>query len=162
MKYWLLVLSVLSFPAFAAGPLDVTSDRLEVDQGSGNAVFTGNVVAVRGDLTVTSARTVIDYSGGKKGSGDVKTVTATGNVKIVRKNSDAPDDTATGETAVYNPGTGKLVMTGGTVLLTRGGHTVQGTRLDYDTAAGQAVMQGGGGPDGSGGRVRAHFQSEAK
>ena len=53
-------------------------------------------------------------------------------------------------------GDNKLVMTGGTVLLTRGGHTIAGTRLDYDTKAGTAVMSGG-----SAG-VRAHFQSEAK
>jgi lipopolysaccharide export system protein LptA len=161
MRYvWLLMLSVVAFPAFAANvPLDVDADKLEVDQGGGHAVFTGNVKAVRGDWTMTSARADIDYdTGGKKSGGDIKEVVATGNVVITRNNTLSPDDVATGDKAVYTPGTSKLVLTGSAVKLTRGGHTLTGTRLDYDTASGQAVMQNQGGNNG--GRVHAHFQSE--
>jgi lipopolysaccharide export system protein LptA len=164
MRYLLLVLGMMAVlaPAFAANlPLDVDADRLEVDQGGGHAVFTGNVKAVRGDWTMTAARADIDYSTdskGKKSGGDIKEVVATGNVVITRHNSLSPNDVATGDKAVYTPATNKLVMTGGVVKLTRGGHTLTGTRLDYDTANGQAVMQGGA--SGGSGRVHAHFQNE--
>jgi lipopolysaccharide export system protein LptA len=156
------MLSVVAFPAFAANvPLDVDADRLEVDQGGGHAVFTGNVKAVRGDWTMTAARADIDYNTdgkGKKSDGDIREVVATGNVVITRHNMISDNDVATGDKAVYTPGTNKLVLTGSAVKLTRGGHTLTGTRLDYDTASGQAVMQSPGG--GNGGRVHAHFQSE--
>lgn len=145
-----LVLLPLAVQAAENSPLDVTSERLEVDQQSGHAVFIGNVKAVRGAVTLTAAQADVSYGTSK--NSDIDTVVATGNVVIIREGG----DTAKGDKAVYTPASGKLVMTGGTVTLTRAGHTVQGSRLDYDTIAGQAVMQGG-----STG-VRAHFQSGPK
>ncbi|HEX2859882.1 MAG TPA: LptA/OstA family protein [Alphaproteobacteria bacterium] len=152
MKYIFAALLLLPLAIHAAenSPLDVTSDRLEVDQQNGHAVFIGNVKAVRGGITLTAMQADVSYGTSK--NSDIDTVVATGNVVITREGG----DTARGEKAVYTPSNGKLVLTGGTVTLTRGGHTVQGNRLDYDTVAGQAVMQGGGAG------VRAHFQSGSK
>ena len=50
-------------------PVDVTADRIEVQDRADRAIFAGNVHAVQGDLSLDTSRLTVAYSGGQGGSG---------------------------------------------------------------------------------------------
>lgn len=145
------LLAVLSVALFAApaqaqskDPIDISAAKLTVDQKTGTATFSGGVTVVQGATTLTGNQLVARY--GK----ELETLTATGNVRLVRTGGSQPE-TATGATAVYKPGTEVLTMSGG-VTLTRGGNTLSGNTLTYNLRSGQINLGGGG-------RVSGRFQS---
>jgi lipopolysaccharide export system protein LptA len=155
MNYLLILPLLLSalpvWAAMDARALDVTAERLEIDQKAGHAVFIGRVRAVRGDLTLTAARADVHYGTGGRG---IESIVADGAVVITRAGT--PPDEARGAHGVFTPGDGKLVLTGGDVVLNRGGQVLHGTRLDYDVNGQKALLQGGGAG------VKGHFEPERK
>lgn len=114
-------------------PVQVESDALEVDQGTGEAIFTGNVKVVQGEMTITSERARVEYT---PGGNEVNKVFFSGNVLFT-----SPTDAAEGEEAVYTLASGEVVITGN-VLLTQGATTISGARLVYNLDAGTGVMEG--------------------
>ena len=85
-------------------PISVTSDRMVSSQKENKIFFYGNVVAVRGDLTIRSDE--LEVYNGKEGKGTEK-ITARGNVVI-----DSKERHATGEEAVYYDVTQRIILTG--------------------------------------------------
>lgn len=142
-----LVTSAASAQANAKAPVDITAQKLEVDQATGKAVFSGNVVVVQGGLTLTAPVVTADYAGQDNG---IETVTATGGVTIVRNGTGGVSEKATGTTAVYNPQGGSLTLTGA-VTLTRGPSELSGDKLVYNLTTGNAVVTNSTGP------VKARF-----
>lgn len=126
--------------------MTVDADQFEVDRAAHMAVFTGNVVVVRSDMTLRCDRLEGEFN---KNSAGV--LVATGHVVITRTSAGGAE-TATGSRADYNPKGGLVVMTGG-VTLTQGGHTLKGERLEYDIKAGKARLT-------SPNRVRASMVEE--
>ena len=114
-------------------PVEVESDTLTVDQGTGEAVFTGNVKVVQGDMTITSERARVEYT---PGGNEVQKVFFYEDVLFT-----SPTDAAQGDEAVYTLATGEVIMTGN-VLLTQGATTIAGPRLVYNLDAGTGVMEG--------------------
>lgn len=114
-------------------PVEVESDTLTVDQGTGEAVFTGNVKVVQGDMTITSERARVEYT---PGGNEVQKVFFYEDVLFT-----SPTDAAQGDEAVYTLATGEVIMTGN-VLLTQGSTTIAGPRLVYNLDAGTGVMEG--------------------
>src|SRR3954470_10684609 len=53
-------------------PIEVTSDSLEVQQQQNRAVFTGHVVAIQGDVRLTSDKMTVFYAGGEAKKADKK------------------------------------------------------------------------------------------
>ena len=127
-----------------SAPVNVTSDELAVDQASGLATFTGNVVVTQGDLKLTAPRVEVAYTADRSA---IETVHATGGVTIV-----SPTDAAEGREAVYTIGTGEVVMTGD-VLLTQATSAISGQRLVIDLDTGKGAMTG---------RVQTVFGPRAK
>src|SRR3569623_2484200 len=74
------------------------------------ATFTVNVVVLRTKLTVWGNKVVVEYGTG--GPSDIKSFTAMGNVRIK-----TPDQDATGQTAVYDPHTQRLHLTGNVIVV---------------------------------------------
>ncbi len=78
--------------------VDVTADTMEIQDDRNRAIFTGNVKAVRNDVTLFTDRLIVEYSKVKDKAGNEKTdatfLTAEGHVKIV-----SPEQTITGERA---------------------------------------------------------------
>lgn len=77
-----LALATLTLgPAYAAtqGPIDITAQKLEVNQSSSKAVFSGNVVVTQQGLTLTAPTVTADYTS-KAGNSGIQTVTASGGV----------------------------------------------------------------------------------
>lgn len=119
-------------------PVEVTADRLEMDQNAGTALFTGNVLVVQAAMRLTAPRILVEYirlPDGTLGNG-VERITATGGVTMV-----TPTEAAESTEAVYQPLRDEIVMTGD-VLLTQGPNTLSGSRLVIDLATSTGQMDG--------------------
>lgn len=134
-------------------PVDVTSERIEVQERADRAIFVGNVHATQADLTLETQRLTVAYSGGQGGSGlQIRRLDAAGGV-VVR----SPSETAKGDFGIYDLDR-KLITVIGNVQLTRGTNIINGQRLVINIDNGRAVIDGGPpGVNSSGGRVTGHF-----
>jgi lipopolysaccharide export system protein LptA len=134
-------------------PVDVTSDRIEVQDRADRAVFSGNVHVTQADLTLDTERLTVAYSGGQGADGlQINRLDAAGGV-VVR----SPSETAKGDLGIYDLDR-KLITLIGNVQLLRDNNRVNGARLVIDLNSGRAVIDGGPpGVNASGGRVTGHF-----
>lgn len=131
-------------------PIDVTSDRIEVQDRADRAIFAGNVNVRQGSLTLDTARLTVAYS--SAGGVQIQRLDASGGV-VVR----SPSETARGNFGIYDLER-KLITLVGAVQLTRGGSQVNGQRLVIDLRSGRAVVDGGpAGVGQRGGRVTGRF-----
>ena len=112
----LLAITPVAMGATAAGalggkdPIKITGDKFVIDDAQHTATFTGKVVVLRTKLTVWAAKVVVDYGTG--GPSDIESFTAVGSVRIK-----TPDQDATGQTAVYDPQTQLLHLTGNVIVV---------------------------------------------
>lgn len=161
-------------------PIDIDSDRLEVDDKKHLAIFIGNVSATQGDNNLKAPRLEVIYESGSQAQPGAKTAQASKPVKPVK--AAAPADSsdplssgqikrihalggkvvftnkkdqqeATGEDAVYDVPGQKVIMTGKEVVLTQKGNVIKGNKLTIDLATGQATVDNQG-------RIRARFTQE--
>ena len=131
-------------------PVDVTADRIEVQDRADRALFTGNVHVTQAELTLDTARLTVAYS--SSGGVQIRRLDAAGGV-VVR----SPSETARGEFGIYDLDR-KLITLIGNVQLDRAQNRVSGSRLVIDLDSGRAVIDGGpAGVNQSGGRVSGHF-----
>lgn len=172
MKRALLTILLLtaSFPAFAQDmkldsrqPIEITADSLEVAQKEQNATFIGNVVAVQGDMKLTSDRMKVFYRSGEQAQGEAQAISrieVEGNVFMTNDS-----ETARSKSGLYDVDADKLFLKGD-VVLTRGENVVKGAVLEYDLVTGKSRIVGAGatvqGSDGTPeggrkGRVRGLF-----
>ena len=90
----------------SAQPLRITSQKLEADNKNLFILFTGNVVAKQGEMTIFADVARVDYEKKEEGN-EVREIVATGNVKIQQG-----DRVATGQKAVFYNTEQKIVLTG--------------------------------------------------
>lgn len=140
-----------------AKPIEIQADRLEVDQEQQLAIFSGNVDAVQGELSLRADRLRVFYTdegerqaAANAGGNDqgIRRIEAEGNVLLTQ-----PGETAEGDAGVYDPIAGTLILRGN-VVLTRGQNVIRGARLDSNLDSGVSVVTAAGGRDR---RVRALF-----
>ena len=154
----------------AEQPIEISSDALDVDQVQNIAIFTGNVVAIQGDMRLRSDKMTVYYTkkdaaaqaaakpvanavpGADKQS-SISKIVVNGHVVLA-----TPDESGQGNDGVYQVDQKMLHLTGN-VLLTRGQNVLRGTQLDYNMATGRSVLIGAVGnlPNTTGGRVRGVF-----
>jgi lipopolysaccharide export system protein LptA len=135
-------------------PVDVTADRIEVQDRADRAIFAGNVHVTQAELTLETPRLTVAYSGGQGGgtSVQIRRLDAAGGV-VVR----SPSETARGDFGIYDLDR-KLITLIGNVQLNRENDQVNGARLVIDLDSGRAVVDGGPpGVNQNGGRVTGHF-----
>jgi lipopolysaccharide export system protein LptA len=135
-------------------PIDVSSQRIEVQDRSDRAVFVGDVHATQSDLTLDTQRLTVAYSTGQGGNNGVQInrLDAAGGVVV-----HSPSETAKGDFGIYDLDR-KLITLIGNVQLIRDQNRVNGSRLVIDLDSGRAVIDGGPpGVNQSGGRVTGHF-----
>ena len=149
MKFLVLPIFLLSFAtaALAQGtgvafgtirqdtgqPVEVTADNLEVDQETGKAIFTGNVVIGQGEMRLSAARVSVVYRSNGEG---IQRLEATGGVTLV-----SGADAAESERADYSIDEGTIVMTGN-VLLAQGRSALSADRMSVRLSDGTAQMSG--------------------
>jgi len=115
--------------------VEVSSDKLQINQTDGSAVFTGNVVIGQGTMRISAGRVVVEYS---KGTGPrrISRMHATGGVVLVNG-----AEAAEAQEAIYSIDSGNIVMTGN-VILTQGQSALSSNRMDVDLNTGQATLVG--------------------
>lgn len=113
-------------------PVEVTADNLSVDQKSGKAEFTGNVVVGQGVMRLSAPRLLVVYAT----EGGIERLEATGGVTLV-----SGEDAAEAERADYAVSDGVIVMTG-KVLLTQGDNALAAEKMTVNLVTGTAQMAG--------------------
>jgi lipopolysaccharide export system protein LptA len=135
-------------------PVDVTADRIEVQDRADRAMFAGNVHVKQDELTLDTARLTVAYSGGQGPNNGVqiRRLDAAGGVVVK-----SPSETAKGDFGIYDLDR-KLITLIGNVQLNRDQNQVNGARLVIDLDSGRAVIDGGPpGVNQTGGRATGHF-----
>jgi lipopolysaccharide export system protein LptA len=142
-----LLLALLGGPVLAQEQVKITADTFTIDEATHEAVFTGNVVVIHPSVEVHADKVVGIY--GEGGTSDIQSFDATGAVRLI-----TPDQTATGERAVFTPGTQQLRLTGN-VRVTNSGGTVDASELVHNLDTNTSTFSAG-----SGGRVTGVFTSQ--
>ena len=114
-------------------PVEASADSLSVDQGSGAALFQGNVLVVQGDIRMSASEMEIIYADDKSG---IKELRARGGVTFV-----TATDAVEAAEAVYSVAQGTVTLTGG-VLLPQGQSAISGDRLVVNLEGGTGTMEG--------------------
>ena len=131
-------------------PIDVASDRIEVQDRADRAIFAGNVKVRQAELSLDTERLTLAYT--NDGKLQIDRLDASGGV-VVR----SPSETARGDFGIYDLNR-RLITLIGAVRLERGDSRISGGRMTIDLDSGRAVVDGG--PRGvgeSGGRVTGRF-----
>ncbi len=138
-------------------PIAIDANALEVIQSKRKAIFTGEVIAKQGDMTLYSDTMTVFYNeaskGGASAMGALSRIEVIGNVRMK-----TPDESATGNKGVYDAEKNKVFLFGD-VVLKRGNNVLNGSQLEYNLESGTSLLTGGvkGTAKSSGGRVRGIF-----
>ncbi|MCG6903487.1 MAG: LptA/OstA family protein [Rhodobacter sp.] len=118
-------------------PVEITSESLELDQESGMAVFTGDVLVKQGEITMTCQRMQVEYSEDPvTGKNEIKVIRMFGGVTFVSK-----EEAAESQRAVYTLTDDLLVMLDN-VLVTQGVTALSADKLTYNLDTGDGRMEG--------------------
>ena len=142
-----IFLAVQTVPVFAQGtsvafgtirqdtnqPVEVTADNLSVNQSTGTAIFTGNVLIGQGEMRLSAARVLVVYRAENQG---IARLEATGGVTLV-----SGPDAAESERADYDIDDGTIVMSGN-VLLAQGASALSADKMSVRLSDGTAQMSG--------------------
>ncbi len=129
-------------------PIQIESDRLEVDEGSSKATFVGNVSVVQGATLMKAGKMTVYYatSGGAQAAPG-----PAGNANIDRLEVDgtvylkSADQIATGDRGTFDMKTEVLTLSGKRVVLSEGPNVLTGCKLTVQMRTGQAKFEGCGG-----------------
>lgn len=133
----LCLLAAKSPPQENTETLNLEAGHVELLDKSQKAIFTGNVRAKQGEMTITASAATVTYTGNVLTSGknlELKRVVANGHVLIKR-----PSETATGNWAIYNLDNRSIILIGD-VTLQRPTGFVSGGRLSINLDTNLAVM----------------------
>ena len=119
----------------ARQPIEVTADSLTVDQTTGEAVFTGNVIVNQGDMRMSAAAVRVVYAT-DDGEQDVREVIATGGVLVTRGS-----DAAEGGQARFDVASSLLTLSGD-VLVTQGQTAIAGDSMVVNMTTGNGSVDG--------------------
>ena len=122
--------------------VEISADNLSVDQDTGTAVFSGNVVIGQGALRLSAGSVRVVYA---EATGDIAQLMASGGVTFV-----TDTQAAEAASADYNLTTGQLILSGN-VLLSQGASALSADKMTVDLTSGTAQMSG---------RVRTVFQQD--
>ncbi|WP_208021115.1 lipopolysaccharide transport periplasmic protein LptA [Paracoccus alkanivorans] len=139
-------LTLLAMPAMAqevgfgglkadvSAPVEVAADSLAVEQDSGRAVFTGNVVIGQGEMRLSADEVTVEYA--DAGQSRIKSLHAKGEVTLV-----SGEDAAEAAEATYDVESGHVTLIGD-VVMTQGRNVLTGDRMQVDLASGTARVDG--------------------
>ncbi|WP_321531975.1 lipopolysaccharide transport periplasmic protein LptA [uncultured Desulfuromonas sp.] len=128
----------------ASQPIHVTSQRLEANDAKGFFIFTGEVQAQQGDVTIYAQKMTIYYSDGEQKQ--VDRVVAEQDVRIVQLNR-----VATGQKAIFWQKDGRVELTGDPRVV-QGENVVEGEKIIVYLNDSRSIVEGG-----KQGRVKAVF-----
>ncbi|ABS65325.1 LptA/OstA family protein [Xanthobacter versatilis] len=137
-------------------PVRINADSLEVRDKDKVAVFSGNVLVTQGDTTLRSKDLMVYYEGsvaqqaggqpaGEQANGvdpsqkgQIRKLEAVGGVVVKTK-----EQTATGDSGVFEMKTNTVTLVGKPVVLTQGPNVIRGQKLVVDLVSGVSKFEGG-------------------
>lgn len=122
-------------------PIQIESDRLDVDDAAGTAVFTGNVQVVQGDTTMKSGLMTVYYvddgsGSAATGSSDIERIEVRNKVYISSGTQEA-----TGDEGTFDMIGEVLTLSGDRVVLSDGPNVVVGCKITVQMKTGQARVE---------------------
>ena len=142
-------------------PIEITADRLDVDQTKKRAVFGGNVNAVQGNVHLAAQVLTVFYDDASDSAaavaagtpasaaanaqpssdvagagGRIKRMEVTGGVHV-----SSPTEIATGDKGIYDMEGGTITLVGNVIVM-RGENVLRGSRLSIDVASGKSNLEG--------------------
>lgn len=142
-------------------PINLESDRMQVDDKQRQSVFEGGVVMTQGTLSIRADKITVrqDKDGYQYG-------VASGNPAVFRQKRDGGDGYIQGEAQriEYDGKLDRVEFFNRARLLREPADEVRGNYISYDARSEHFTVTGGGAPDagaGPGGRVRAVIQPRA-
>lgn len=135
-------------------PIQIESDRLEVNEANSSAVFTGNVSVVQGPTVLKAGKMTVFYV--KDGANPSATTTGSSNIDRLEVDGKvyvkSETQTATGDRGTFDMKSNVMTLSGKQVVLSDGMNVLEGCKLTVQMSSGLAKVDGCGG--GSGGRVK--------
>lgn len=131
-------------------PIQIESDRLDVNETEAKAIFAGNVSVVQGATLLKAGKMTVFYA--KPGEG--KPAASTGSTNIERLEVDgkvylkSESQEATGDKGTFDMKTEVLTLSGKQVVLTEGPNVLVGCKLTVQMKTGEAKF------DACGGRIK--------
>ena len=119
--------------ADTSAPVELAADNLTVNQTTGKAEFTGNVLIVQGPMRLKADRVEVEYGADRS---RIAKLHASGGVTLV-----SGKDAAEAREAVYEVAAGAVELTGD-VLLTQGQNVLSGQHMTIDLKTGTGRMDG--------------------
>jgi lipopolysaccharide export system protein LptA len=124
-------------------PIEIESDKLEVQEAENKAIFTGNVSVTQGPTVLRSGTMTVFYAkdGGSAatGSSNIERLEVDGKVYV---KSDR--QVATGDSGVFDMKTEVLTLSGKEVVLSEGNNVLRGCKLTVQMKSGRAQVDGCG------------------
>lgn len=151
-------------------PINIEANGLEVFQQKNIAIFSGNVIAKQGTMTVKSDKMTVHYinhndpntpkapkpktpDAGSSGSmgNSISKIDLDGNVFVT-----TPDESARGKTGYYDTQK-KFIELVGDVVLTRDNNVLKGSKMDFDVDSGHGTLVNDTSGAAGTGRVKGLF-----
>lgn len=117
----------------SAAPVEISADNMAINQKTGTATLTGNVLIGQGAMRLSAASVNVVYSQDRE---QIASLQASGDVTLV-----SGEDAAEAQNAEYDINSGLIVLTGD-VLLVQGPTAITADSMRVDTQAGTARMEG--------------------
>jgi len=131
-------------------PVQIKAQSFEVRDKENVAIFSGNVYVVQGDTTIRCKSLIVSYLTGSSAAGAARTaqpgpggssqiskLEALGGVIVTQK-----DQTATGDSGVYDMRT-RIVTLTGNVVVNHGGNVMRGDKMVVDLNLGVSRIESG-------------------
>jgi lipopolysaccharide export system protein LptA len=128
---------VPSFKFDTSLPLEIKSEELNIEQNTGEATFSGSVIATQGNLILTAVTIVVEYTlKNSRMTSEMEKLTANKDVTIV-----SDTQSAVANKVVYDVISENIIMTGD-VILKEGLSATSGDRLTINLKTGSRRMEG--------------------
>jgi len=127
-------------------PVTITADRMEYYSDRDVVIFTGNALAIRGDITLAARRMEVTLGQGiDSEENSVRKIVAEGDVNFRHVDPETGDERfATGERGEYLADEERVVLTG-KPRLWEGKNVVTGEKMTYHIDESRFVVEGGAG-----------------
>ncbi len=129
-------------------PIAISADAMEVEQDTQRAIFLGAVDVEQGDLLLKAERLVVYYRDKQaEEENAIYKIEVEGNVRFA-----TPNETAQGDTGVYNVDDGTIRLVGN-VVITSGQNVIRGSEAIMNLETGKSEVRS----DSGDGRVEGLF-----
>jgi len=146
-------------------PIQIESDKLEVRDAEGIAIFTGNVNVVQGPTLLKSGSMKVYYAKDAANATPSAAGPSTGNIERIEVDGKvyvkSETQVATADRATFDMKTEVMTMSGDEVVLSEGQNVIVGCKLTVQMSSGLATLDGCG-KGAQTGRVKMLLQPKSQ